>query len=174
MWPVPRGGGLRAITSLAAALMLLAVAAHADPMPPPGPDSADLVVVLKSERLLYVYRNGLPIAHYPIALGGAPAGHKMRQGDQRTPEGAYTLDWRNPGSLFYKSIHIDYPNARDRRRAAGDQADPGGEIMIHGQPSYDDRPREGDWTDGCIAVSDQAMDELWRLIPQDTPIHIYP
>jgi len=153
---------------------LITPAVNADPMAPVTAESADLVVVLKAERILYLYRDGLPVRSYPIQLGKVPLGHKVREGDQRTPEGAYTLDWRNPESSFYRSIHVTYPNARDLRRIAGQAINPGGEIMIHGQPVYDFDPRYGDWTDGCIAVSNEAMDELWRLIPENTPIHIYP
>lgn len=137
-------------------------------------EPVDLVVVLKDKRILYLFRNGLPVRSYPIGLGDNPVGHKRETGDERTPEGAYRLDWRNPDSIFYKSIHISYPNARDRRAAARHGVDPGGEIMIHGQPVYAANPRTGDWTDGCIAVSNEAMDELWELVPEGTRIHIYP
>lgn len=159
---------------LGVAVICTAITAQAEPMAARTPESADLLVVLKADRLLYVYRDGLPIRKYPIQLGRAPVGPKQREGDAHTPEGAYLLDWRNPTSIFYKSIHITYPNARDRTRAAQRGVSPGGEIMIHGQPTYDFRKRYGDWTQGCIAVSNKAMDELWKLVPQNTPIHIYP
>lgn len=162
------------INIFTAVLVLCAPAALADPLVERVADSPDLVVVLKADRVMYLYRDGIPIREYSIQLGKAPTGHKVRQGDKRTPEGAYLLDWRNPDSRFYKSIHINYPNPRDLRRVGGTGIDPGGQIMIHGQPSYDTIEREGDWTDGCIAVSNEAMDELWEIIPQDTPIHIYP
>lgn len=135
---------------------------------------ADLVVVFKQARILYLYRDGMPIHRYPIALGGEPQGDKRREGDERTPVGAYVLDWRNPDSQFYKSIHISYPNARDLRYAARHGLDPGGMIMIHGQPDYALEKRTGDWTHGCIAVSNQAMDVIWRLVPDGTRIEIYP
>lgn len=135
---------------------------------------ADLVVVFKADHEMYLYRNGRPIRHYPIQLGPQPEGHKQREGDGRTPEGAYLLDWRNPESRFYKSIHISYPDSRDLTSATHRGVDPGGEIMIHGQPWYASTARVGDWTDGCIAVSNKVMDELWELVPEDTPIHIYP
>jgi murein L,D-transpeptidase YafK len=135
---------------------------------------ADLVVVFKAEREMLLYRDGLPIRRYPIQLGSAPEGHKRYEGDGRTPEGAYTLDWRNPDSRFYKSIHVSYPDGRDLAAAMARGLDPGGEIMIHGQPWYASTARIGDWTDGCIAVSNELMDELWALVPEDTRIHIYP
>lgn len=134
----------------------------------------DLVVVMKSERMLHLYRDGVPVRSYPIGLGDNPEGHKQRSGDQRTPEGAYRLDWRNPDSVFYKSIHVSYPDRDDRRATVRRGVDPGGEIMIHGQPNYAFEKRTGDWTDGCIAVSNKAMDDLWTNVPDDTPIHIYP
>ncbi len=157
-----------------AAFLFAPGATLAEPLVEPAAASPDLVVVLKADRVLYLYRDGIPIREYPIQVGKVPQGTKIREGDQRTPEGSYILDWRNPESQFYKSIHISYPNARDLRRSARKNADPGSLIMIHGQPSYDFKTRYGDWTDGCIAISNQAMDELWELVPQDTPIHIYP
>lgn len=123
---------------------------------------------------MYLYRDGLPVHKFHIALGAHPVGDKVHAGDERTPEGAYILDWRNPGSVYYKSIHISYPDATDRRTAARRGVDPGGMIMIHGQPDYAFTKRTGDWTNGCIAVSNSAMDIIWRTVPDDTPIHIYP
>lgn len=151
-------------------LMLAAGAAAADE----PANAVDLVVLFKSERTLYLYRDGLPVRSYPVGLGDNPVGPKQRSGDERTPEGAYLLDWRNPDSTFYKSIHVSYPDREDLREARRRGVDPGGEIMIHGQPNYAYEPRNGDWTDGCIAVSNDAMDELWAMVPEDTPIHIYP
>lgn len=155
---------------IALACLLFAATAGAAPTA----EQVDLVVVIKSERSLYLYRDGMPVRSYKIGLGDEPIGDKFQSGDERTPEGTYKLDWRNPESKFYKSIHISYPNAEDRRMAERRGVDPGGQIMIHGQPDYDFRKRSGDWTDGCIAVSNEAMDVLWRLVPEDTPIHIYP
>lgn len=135
---------------------------------------ADLVVVRKSQRELYLYHQGMIIAQYPIALGLNPLGTKQMRGDDKTPIGAYTLDWRNPNSDFHRSIHISYPDATDRAHAAELGAAPGSNIMIHGQPGYDNRPRTGDWTHGCIAVSNAAIDQIWARVPDGTPIHIYP
>ncbi len=134
----------------------------------------DLVVVIKSARVLYLYADGIPVESYPIGLGDNPVGHKRQSGDERTPEGAYVLDWRNPESIYHRSIHISYPNARDLARARERNVDPGGEIMIHGQPDYDFRERHGDWTNGCIAVTNAAIDEIWARVEDGTPIHIYP
>lgn len=134
----------------------------------------DLIVVIKSERVLYMYSNGMIVGQYPVALGKSPLGTKQHQGDNRTPEGAYTLDWRNPDSLFHRSIHVSYPDADDIAAAYAAGQDPGDLIMIHGQPGYDDRPRSGDWTNGCIAVSNAAIDDLWARVEDGARIHIYP
>lgn len=104
----------------------------------------------------------------------------MQEGDERTPEGDYFLDWRNPDSRFYRSIHISYPNARDIRFAHARGRNPGGMIMIHGQPEnirsakFRERYLSRDWTNGCIAVRNHEMDEIWRLVRDDTPIRILP
>lgn len=167
---------LRAIAFVLLVLPLLALAG--EPAPPADSkqvvEPADLVVVLKGARTLYLYRDGLPIRSYHIGLGDHPRGDKHREGDERTPEGAYILDWRNPESIFYKSLHISYPNSQDLHYALSRGWNPGGNIMIHGQPNYATERRVGDWTDGCIAVSNRAMDEIWRLVPDGTRIHIYP
>lgn len=136
--------------------------------------TVDLVVVIKSERVLYLYSHGAIIGQYPISLGLDPVGTKHRRGDDKTPTGAYTLDWRNPDSLFHLSIHVSYPNAKDIAWAKAHGVKPGSNIMIHGQPDYAEQKRRGDWTHGCIAVSNAAMNEIWNQVPDGTPIHIYP
>lgn len=160
----------RYLTNILLPITLLACTAAAAAQEAP----VDLVVVFKADREMLLYRDGLPVKRYPIQLGSEPDGHKRYEGDGRTPEGAYTLDWRNPDSRFYKSIHVSYPDSRDLVAAMRRGLDPGGEIMIHGQPWYAGTARVGDWTDGCIAVTNEVMDELWELIPEDTRIHIYP
>ncbi|WP_423823310.1 L,D-transpeptidase family protein [Salinisphaera sp. SPP-AMP-43] len=167
------------VTLMAVALNIAAFSLAQASSPQPGQpedaaQAADLVVVMKSERELYLYRDGLILAQYPIALGLAPIGTKRMRGDDKTPIGAYTLDWRNPNSDFHRSIHISYPDAEDQSRAAELGVSAGNNIMIHGQPDYDDRPRSGDWTHGCIAVSNTAIDQIWARVPDGTPIHIYP
>jgi len=139
---------------------------------------ADRVLVIKSERRLYLIRDGKRIESFRVSLGQEPEGHKLFAGDNRTPEGQYTLDWRNPESDYYRSIHISYPNSEDRRKARAWGQDPGGNIMIHGLPNDADKWNfafEGlDWTDGCIAVNNRAMDEIWRRVTVGTPIEIRP
>lgn len=168
----------RWFTALSAMVLLLAglsgtAGATSTTSTTPAGD-ADLVVVMKSQRELYLYRDGLIIAQYPIALGLNPLGTKRMRGDDRTPIGAYTLDWRNPNSDFHRSLHISYPNAEDSAHASALGVSAGSNIMIHGQPDYDNRPRSGDWTHGCIAVSNTAINHIWARVPNGTPIHIYP
>ena len=137
---------------------------------------ADLVVVEKAERTLYLLHDGEVLRRYRIALGRNPVGPKTQVGDSRTPEGIYRLDWRNPQSHYYRSIHISYPNESDRRQAAERGVPPGGDIMIHGQPRGGGRTAEipWDWTDGCIAVANYEMDEIWALVDDGTRIEIRP
>lgn len=136
------------------------------------------VLVKKGERRLYLLAGNEVVRSYRIGLGDNPSGHKLYEGDERTPEGEYILDWRNPHSDFYKSIHISYPNEQDRELAAAWGLDPGGSIMIHGLPNGAEDMEFAylglDWTDGCIAVSNEEMDEIWQLVADGTPIQILP
>ncbi|MDJ0976919.1 MAG: L,D-transpeptidase family protein [Erythrobacter sp.] len=137
---------------------------------------ADYLLVDKSDRLLIAYRAGQPIRAYrDIQFGDRPAGHKRFEGDERTPEGRYTIDWRNPQSRYHLSLRISYPNAADRAYAARYGRSPGGDIFIHGQPNQLPVGRlPGDWTDGCIALSNAEIEELWQLVPDGTVIDIRP
>lgn len=139
---------------------------------------ADKVLIVKSERKLYLLRQGNVIKTAGIVLGLMPNGHKEREGDFRTPEGQYFLDARNPESDYFLSVKISYPNERDRARAKRLGVDPGGQIMIHGQPNapkFDERRYEGwDWTDGCIAVSNSDMVDIWLMTREMIPIEIRP
>lgn len=139
---------------------------------------ADAVLVKKAERKLYLMKDGEPFREYEIALGFHPVGHKKKEGDGKTPEGTYVLDWRKPNSRFYRSIHISYPNEADIENANGNGDRPGGMIMLHGYPepevfaSGNYKYRGRDWTDGCIAVKNDAMDEIWGAVNDGTPITI--
>ena len=141
-------------------------------------DKADKVLVVKSKRLLFLMRDGEILKIYKVALGKQPEGHKISAGDQKTPEGNYILDSRNPDSKFHLSIHISYPNESDMLRAQKSRASFGGEIMIHGLPhdleSIGKFHRIWDWTDGCIAVTNSEIEEIWRLVPDGTPVEIKP
>jgi len=167
---------LIAFVSALAAATLAACASE----PTPKLTRADKVLVRKSERKMQLIQGGKVVREYRIALGDRPRGHKMRQGDERTPEGDYILDWRNPDSNYYKSIHVSYPNSRDVMFARFMGDDPGGMIMIHGQPNHIRSARikaeydRLDWTDGCIAVQNHEMDEIWRTVRDGTPIKILP
>jgi len=162
------------VVTLYAAVLLLSAAV-------PGLaaiEQADRVVVVKNERLLLLLKNGEVLKSYRIALGKQPVGQKSRAGDGKTPEGTYVLDQRNQNSKFYRALHISYPNGADVARARKQGVNPGGNIMIHGLPKgYEDL---GDihtsinWTKGCIAVSNAEIDEIWRLVPNGTPIEIRP
>lgn len=156
-----------------AVVVFLAVLAAA-----PALAEVDLVVVRKAERRMALMDDGRAIRTYAIALGANPVGHKQREGDERTPEGLYVLDWRNPASCCHRSIHISYPNAADRAAAAALGDRPGGDIMIHGQVNgwgwWGWLTQWFDWTNGCIAVTDAEMDEIWALVPDGTPIEILP
>ena len=139
---------------------------------------ADKVVVIKSKRLLMFLKEGEIFKAYKIALGKQPTGHKTKAGDHRTPEGRYILDSRNSKSKYYLAIHISYPNETDILNAQKRGVAPGGGIMIHGLPQRLDKvgALHGflDWTNGCIAVTNSEMEEIWQFVPDGTPIEIKP
>ena len=139
---------------------------------------ADRIIIHKKERTMELMRAGQAIKTYKIALGGEPVGPKMRQGDHRTPEGVYVIDRRNAQSQFHRSLHISYPSASDRERARKVGVSPGGDIFIHGLPNgygfIGSAHRVRDWTDGCIAVTDQEIEEVWTLVDNGTLVEIRP
>ena len=139
---------------------------------------ADRVLVEKGARKLHLLKDGEQIRTFDIALGMYPDGDKLREGDQKTPEGTYMLDTRNPDSDFFLSIHISYPSMRDRQDSGAKGLDPGGQIMIHGQPNEPTYSAgyysKEDWTNGCIAVSNSDMIDIWLMTPNDIPIEIRP
>ncbi len=159
------------------ALALIAGCAQAQELAPPA---ADYVLVDKSDRTLTLYTAGrATMTVEGIQFGDAPQGHKQFEGDERTPEGRYTIDGRNPASAYHLSLHISYPNEADRAFARSWGRSPGGAIFIHGQPKglpgADTGGRvPGDWTDGCIAVSNATIELLWDAIPDGTSIEIRP
>jgi len=149
----------------------------ADELSPQHP-RADRIVVVKSERKLHLYRDGQVLRSFDIALGLAPEGPKRQSGDFRTPEGQYFLEWKNPDSDYFMALKVSYPNGRDVARATAAGVDPGGQIMIHGQPNngrYSAMRSQGmDWTDGCIAVSNSDMVDIWLMTAEGMPIEIQP
>lgn len=163
---------MRAVPALA--LVLLATSSEADQagtLP-----TADFVLVDKSDRTLTLYANSRPYRTIAgLQFGAEPQGHKRFEGDERTPEGRYTIDYANPDSSYWLSLHISYPNAADRAHAEARGRSPGGAIFLHGQPNWLPVGRlPGDWTDGCIALSNAEIEELWKLVPDGTPIEIRP
>lgn len=143
-----------------------------------GDLQADRVVVEKSARRLTLLRHGQPLKTYRVALGSSPIGHKEQEGDGRTPEGVYLIDFHKADSDFHRALHICYPSADDTRRAAALGVSPGGDIMIHGLRNgtglIGAAHRLRDWTAGCIAVTDSEIEEIWRAVPDGTPIEIRP
>ena len=139
---------------------------------------ADFVLVEKGDRELHLMRDGSIFRTFDIALGIQPRGDKQQEGDFRTPEGRYVLDSRNQNSEYFLSIHISYPNQQDRREARAMGVDPGGAIMVHGQPNTPTRSeayyRTQDWTNGCIALSNSDMIDIWLMTGENTPIEIRP
>lgn len=141
-------------------------------------EKADMVLVVKSESMLYLIKNEDVMKAYHVAFGATPKGHKQQEGDERTPEGKYMLDFKKADSAFYKAIHISYPNEDDKKRAKLAGVNPGGSIMIHGQKNglgwIGWLTQRFNWTNGCIAVSNHAMDEIWNAVDVGTPIEIRP
>ncbi|HIP22775.1 MAG TPA: hypothetical protein EYG79_04150 [Rhodobacteraceae bacterium] len=137
-----------------------------------NPNIADMVVVFKSSRRMVLYRNGTPIRDYDIGLGWAPTGDKEFEGDGRTPEGSYYINRRNPESAFHLSLGISYPDPNQVAAAAAEGRNPGGEIFIHG--GLGKRRQTGDWTAGCIAVSDREIEEIWQMVPDGALVVIQP
>lgn len=137
----------------------------------------DELIVVKSQRQMYLVHEGTVFKTYNIGLGQNPEGHKGQQGDSRTPEGEYKIEGRNPNSQYYLSLRISYPDENDIDHAQEWGVDPGDHIMIHGMRGAGSRRdflMAGDWTQGCIAVTNEEMHELWHLIEEGTPITIYP
>jgi len=139
---------------------------------------ADRVVVEKAARTLTLLREGVPLKTYRISLGSVPVGPKEREGDQRTPEGQYVIDWRKPDSSFHRALHISYPTSADVERARRAGVSPGGDIMIHGAPNgfgwIGRMHLWRDWTAGCVAVTDAEIEEIWAAVPDGTPISLLP
>jgi murein L,D-transpeptidase YafK len=139
---------------------------------------ADRVVIEKAERRLSLYSDGELLKSYRVALGPNPEGHKQEEGDGRTPEGVYAIDFRKEDSSFHRALHVSYPSIEDRRRAEERGVSPGGDIMIHGLPNgLGDEGRRRlvrDWTEGCVAVLNWEIEEIWRVVPDGTPVEILP
>lgn len=174
----------RVILSLAALAISLAgytygmarVASGTPPVMAAADAQADAIKVIKSTRELQLLQDGEIIKSYDISLGAAPSGHKSQEGDEKTPEGSYVIDWRNENSVAHLSLHISYPNAVDTAAAETLGVPAGGNIMIHGLPNgwgiLGPLHLGWDWTNGCIAVTNAQLREIWSLVPNGTPIEI--
>lgn len=163
---------------LCVALLAVMAAAYLNLNPLPQDAVADRVLVEKSARRLTLWRSGTALKTYRVALGRAPVGAKEYEGDQRTPEGTYSIDFHKPDSDYHLALHISYPEQRDIERAATQGLSAGSDIMIHGLPNGRNWMgafhRRKDWTAGCIAVTDFEIEEIYRAVPDGTPIEIRP
>ncbi|WKJ90346.1 L,D-transpeptidase family protein [Methylomonas montana] len=139
---------------------------------------ADLITISKSEKVLYLQKQGRVFAAYPVAFGRNPIGHKEKQGDNRTPEGAYTIDARNENSSYFKALHISYPNSKDIDQARVKGVSAGGDIMIHGQKNgfgwASFLVQHFNWTRGCVALSNDNMEKVWQSVNVGAKIEIKP
>lgn len=158
------------------AVPVAAVAAVLVAPPPMG--LVDSIVVEKHAHRLTLFRDGKAAQTYLVALGGNPVGDKLRAGDRRTPEGVFYIDARQPNSRYHLALHISYPDAAHRARSAQVGAQPGGDIMIHGLPNglgaAGATHREHDWTNGCVALTDEEIEQIWSVVPIGTPVEIKP
>lgn len=154
-------------------LLLTATSSRATPLP-----FADLVVVDKSDKKLYLYKQQKLIAVFPVVFGANPVGHKQQEGDERTPEGGYILDFKKANSGYYRSIHISYPNIQDVANAKRLGVHPGGFVMIHGQKNgfgwASFLTQRFNWTNGCVALTNNDMEAVWQAVTVGTPIEIRP
>jgi murein L,D-transpeptidase YafK len=143
-----------------------------------SPTKVDRIVIVKYAREMTLMAGGKAIKTYKVALGTQPIGAKDRQGDHKTPEGEYVIDAKIPNSRFHRALHISYPNATDRERARKLGVNPGGDVEIHGlEAKYawlGKLHRQTDWTDGCVAVTDEEIDEIWPMVSVGTPVEIRP
>ena len=155
-------------------LFVLALAGSA----PAEIEKADRILILKSERKLTLYREGRTLQTYLVALGGSPEGDKKCQGDQRTPEGTYRIDLKNPASRYHLSLRVSYPDAADRAEARRRGCPPGGDIFIHGLGKgfahLGKLHRTTDWTLGCVAVTNEEIAEIWKAVDVGTVVEIRP
>jgi murein L,D-transpeptidase YafK len=141
-------------------------------------ETADSIIVNKSAHRLYLYKGGREFASFPVVFGGNPRGHKQQEGDGRTPEGVYTIDFKKENSAYYKALHISYPNSNDLARAQSQGVSPGGNIMIHGQKNGFGWAafiaQNFNWTKGCIALNNEDMEAVWQAVNPGTTIDIQP
>jgi murein L,D-transpeptidase YafK len=158
--------------------MLLGIGAQSRAGSIPPALRADTILIVKHERKLYLLHDNYPLRSYRIALGLSPTGAKERQWDFRTPEGSYVIDFRQEHSHYFKALHISYPSPADLRRSSALHLPAGGNIFIHGEPNRPTKPvsyyKTRDWTNGCIALSDEDLQDVWDLTAGQTRVEIVP
>jgi murein L,D-transpeptidase YafK len=171
-----KGGNLARSRLLGLGVVLLL--AFYGPPPARSTPRADAILVVKHERTLYLLHDSVPLRSYHIALGLSPTGAKEHRWDFRTPEGSYIIDFRLEHSHYFKSLHISYPSPADLKRSSALHLPAGGDIYIHGEPNKPTKPdsyyKTRDWTNGCIALSDEDLQDLWELTAGRTPVEIVP
>lgn len=163
---------------LAGVLVAIAIWMHYNTHSLTKEAKADRIVIEKGAHTLTLFRGAMPLKLYRVALGRVPVGPKREEGDHRTPEGSYTIDRRKVDSDFHLALHISYPNPEDVAQAASRGVSAGSDIMIHGLPNGSGwigvLHRRKDWTDGCVAVTDQEIEEIWRTVPDGIVVEIRP
>jgi|SRR5882672_2785188 len=170
--------GFHKAGALLTLLVVIYPASRATPQTTEGQKTADRIVIVKSARTLTLESGGRPLKTYKVALGGQPVGTKQQQGDHKTPEGEYFVDAKNAHSQFYMALHLSYPSAEDRARARLLGVSAGGDVEIHGLGKkyawIGARHRLTDWTDGCIAVTNEEIEDIFRIVPVGTHVEIKP
>jgi murein L,D-transpeptidase YafK len=160
------------------AALLLVFSAPGPARSAPSSERADAILIVKHERRLYLLHDNYPLRSYRIALGLSPTGAKERRWDFRTPEGSYVIDFRREHSRYFKALHISYPSRADMKRSSALHRPAGGDIFIHGEPNRPTKPvsyyKTRDWTNGCIALSDEDLQDLWDRTAGQTPVEIVP
>jgi murein L,D-transpeptidase YafK len=171
-----RANGVRSLPLLA--LLVLGLGGQSPAQTVPPAPRADTILIVKHERKLYLMRDNSPLRSYRIALGLSPTGAKEREWDFRTPEGSYTVDFRQEHSHYFKALHISYPSPDDLKRSAAQHQPAGRDIFIHGEPNQPNKPdsyyKTRDWTNGCIALSNEDLQEVWNLTAPQTRVEIVP
>jgi murein L,D-transpeptidase YafK len=166
------------VTAILAGAVGLGLYAHRNWNPLPKETTIDRIVLQKSIRKLSVFRDGRELKSYHVALGANPVGAKEEEGDMKTPEGIYRIDYRNPHSDYHLALHVSYPSEEDTARAAQKNVNAGFDIMIHGLPNgrgwMGAFHRRKDWTAGCVALTNEEIEELWRITPDGITLEMQP
>jgi murein L,D-transpeptidase YafK len=173
-----KAGGIALIIVVAIVAWDFAKFSRRIPASVPASERATLIVVDKAARRMMLYKGNQPLKSYDVVLGSDPVGHKQREGDGRTPEGPYSIDFKNGRSRFHLALRVSYPDAKDRDSAKARGVPAGSDIMIHGLPNglgfLGDLHLMADWTDGCVAVTNREIEEIWSLVDVGTTIQINP